>query len=105
MRRKENERPEWLSRDNRYKLLVPVDYKVGETTEKVTELQLRRLTGVELLILDGTGSFSDKLMQIIQGMTDLPRVVVARFDAVDLDRLDDIFGYFREPGSVTGAIS
>ena len=104
-RRVIGKRPAWLNPDNSYDLLLPFDYAVGDQQQKLARLQLKRLTGVELLILDQSFGFAEKLLQLIESQTGLLRVITSRIDAVDLDRIDDIFGYFREPGSVTGATS
>lgn len=104
-RRKKGTRPAWLGSDNRYTLLVPVSYQVGDRSEVLSEIQLRRLTAAEMLIMDEPIPFTEQILKIIETMTGLMRVVTLRLDSVDLDRIDDIFGYFMEPGSVTGAIS
>ncbi|MGE4323388.1 MAG: hypothetical protein AB7E60_10220 [Sphingobium sp.] len=104
-RRKPDQRPAWLNADNSYDLLIPVDYSVGGEPHRLITLPLRRLTAAELLILDESIPYTEKLMRIVQAMTDHMRAVVIRIDAVDWDRIDDILGYFREPGSVTGATS
>ncbi|MDH7971786.1 hypothetical protein QH494_06280 [Sphingomonas sp. AR_OL41] len=98
-------RPAWLNQDNSYDLLVPVEYKVGEEPQRLTRLQLSRLNGADMLVMDQPISFTEKLFLTLESKTGLPRIVITKIDAVDLDRLDDCFGYFREPGSVTGAIS
>jgi hypothetical protein len=98
-------RPTFLNEDNSYNLLVPVDYKVGDAPQTLGNVKLRRLNGGDMLIMDQPVGFSEKLLQTLESMTGLPRVVTAKIDAVDLDRLDECLGYFREPGSVTGAIS
>lgn len=104
-RRAPNQRPAWLNADNSYDLLVPVNFSVGGEEQTLDRLQLRRLTAADLLILDESIPYTEKLLKILQTMIDQMRVVVVKIDAVDLDRIDDVFGYFREPGSVTGATS
>lgn len=104
-RRKKDERPAWLGADNGYTLLCPVFYSVGEERKTLEYLQLRRLTAAEMLIMDEAIPFTEKVLKIIEAMTSLMRVVTLKLDAVDIDRVDDIFGYFTEPGSVTGATS
>lgn len=98
-------RPPFLKADNSYDLLVPKTYHVGETEHQLTRLQLRRLNGKDMLVLAEARTYPDKLLQIIADMANLQRVVVEKIDAVDIDRIDAILGYFREPGSVTGATS
>lgn len=104
-RRREGERPEYLTWDNRVPLLKPVNYVEGDDPRRIDELQLRRLNAADLLILDETTPYTDKQLRIVASMTGLPRVVLLKLDAVDVDRIDDVLGYFREPGSATGATS
>ncbi len=104
-RRKEGERPSFLNKDLSYDLLVPKTYRVGETEHRVDRVQLRRLTGMDMRILEEARPYTDRLFRIVSDMADLPIVVIEKLDAVDLDRIDDCLGYFREPGSVTGATS
>lgn len=104
-RRRKGDRPKWLGEGNVYTLLVPVTYQVGDEPKTLAQLQLRRLTAAEMLILDAPIPFTEQALQIIEAMTGLMRVVTIKLDAVDVDRIDDIFGYFMEPGSVTGATS
>jgi len=99
------ELPAGLTSDNMYHLLEPVKYQVGDEPETLRQLQLRRMTGAELEIMDKPIAYTVKLYELVEAMTDLPRIVVRKIDAADWDRLDDVFGYFRQPGSVTGAIS
>jgi hypothetical protein len=104
-RRKPGTRPQWLKADNCYELLVPLSYTVGEETVTVSILKLRRLTAADVLILDEAIPYTEKVLRIVENMTSLMRPATLRLDSVDLDRIDDVLGYFREPGSVTGAIS
>jgi hypothetical protein len=98
-------RPAYLLPDNSYNLLIPVDYMVGSESHQLTKVQLRRLNGEDLLMIDGPGTSTQKLFLLLEKMTGLLRVVTGKIDAVDLDRIDECIGYFREPGSVTGATS
>lgn len=104
-RRAPNSRPAWLKSDNSYDLLIPIEYRIGEERHGVETLKLRRLTASDMLILDEAIPYTEKLLKIIEAMTGLLRPATLRIDAVDIDRIDDILGYFREPGSATGAIS
>ncbi|MEO6217765.1 MAG: phage tail assembly protein [Sphingomonas sp.] len=103
--RKDGERPAWLTPDNSVKLLVPIDYSEGDQAKKLDRVQLRRLTAAEMLIINQSLPTTEKILQLIETMTGLLRVVTIKLDVVDLDRIDECFGYFREPGSVTGATS
>ena len=87
-RREPGKRPAWLKSDNSYDLLVPFEYGIGQDRYAVASLKLRRL-----------------LLKIVEAMTGLLRPATRKIDAVDMDRIDDILGYFREPGSATGATS
>lgn len=102
---KQADRPSFLTADNRYMLLLPVTYKEGDDERTLDQLKLRRLTGADLLRIDEQPTMNLKLLATIEAQTGLLRVVTGKIDAVDLDRIDDIFGYFRTPGSVIGAIS
>ena len=104
-RRKPNERPKWLNPDNTYDLLHPITWTQGESPQVTSRLNLRRLTAADMLILDEALPYTEKLLRIIEGMTGQLRAVTIRLDSVDMDRIDDIFGYFREPGQATGATS
>jgi hypothetical protein len=104
-RREPGTRPEFLEADNSFKLLVPITYQQGDTPVTLDRLQLRRLTGKERRTLDGPGLHTDKLLTIASEMTGLPVVVLEKWDSVDQDRVDDVLGYFMEPGSVTTPIS
>ncbi|RYY25244.1 MAG: hypothetical protein EOP62_14380 [Sphingomonadales bacterium] len=99
------QRPAFLTADNRVPLLVPVNYSIGEERQVVAELQLKRLTAAERLMLDEPMKYTEKQLRLLERMTALPRTVLLKLDEVDLDRVDECFGYFRTPGSVTGAIS
>jgi len=98
-------RPAFLAQDNSYVLVVPVTYMIGEEQQALSTVKLRRLNGADMLIMDQPISFTEKLFLVLESMTGLMRAVILKIDAVDLDRLDECIGYFREPGSVTGAIS
>ncbi len=104
-RRKAGARPDFLTTDNRVPLLVPVSFTVGEERHQLSELQLRRLTAAEMMIMDESLPFTEKVLRIVEAMTGQLRIVTIKLDAVDVDRIDDVFGYFMEPGSVTGATS
>jgi hypothetical protein len=104
-RREPGKRPAWLKPDNRYDLLLPFEYQIGQERHGVDHLKLRRLTAAEMLILDEAVPYTEKLLKIIEAMTGLLRPATLKIDAVDMDRIDDILGYFREPGSATGVTS
>lgn len=96
-------RPEFLDSSNRYKLLYPIEYSVGEERRIVDTLQLRRLTLADKMILDEPIVYSEKFVRILQDMTGEMRNALVRMDAVDAERIDQIFGYFLQPGPVVGA--
>lgn len=98
-------RPAFLPTNNRYKLLYPVSYSIGEEAHVLDELELRRLTLADRLILDEPISYAEKVTQILGKMTGNPRAVLLKIDATDADRIDQIFGYFLQPGPATGPIS
>ncbi|MEC7933028.1 MAG: hypothetical protein AB1431_09725 [Pseudomonadota bacterium] len=104
-RREPGKRPAWLKSDNSYDLLVPFEYGIGQDRYAVASLKLRRLTAADMLILDEAIPYTEKLLKIVEAMTGLLRPATLKIDAVDMDRIDDILGYFREPGSATGATS
>lgn len=101
----DGQRPPYLKPDNSYELLVPVERTVAGSAQKVTSVQLRRLVGADMMLMDGPLSATVKLFAVLEEMTGLPRDITGEMDAVDLDRIDECIGYFREPGSVIGAIS
>ena len=84
---------------------MPFEYGIGQDRYAVASLKLRRLTAAEMLILDEGIPYTEKLLKIVEAMTGLLRPATLKIDAVDMDRIDDILGYFREPGSATGATS
>lgn len=98
-------RPDFLDGSNRYKLLYPVQYRVGEEEKLLETLQLRRMTMADRLILDEQIVYSEKVLRILENMTGEFRAALLRIDAADGDRIDQIFGYFLQPGTATGAIS
>jgi hypothetical protein len=98
-------RPDFLDGNNRYKLLYPVKYREGEEERLLETLQLRRLTMADRLILDEKIGYSEQVVRILGEMTGEMRVVLLKIDAADGDRIDQIFGYFLQPGTATGAIS
>lgn len=98
-------RPDFLDANNRYRLLYPVEYHIGEERKVLDVLQLRRLTIADRLILDESIIYSEKVVRILTAMTGEPRVAMLKIDAADADRIDQIFGYFLQPGTATGAIS
>lgn len=101
----QKDRPPFLDGSNRYTLLYPVKYRVGEKEELLETLQLRRLTLADRLILDEAIVYSEKVARILADMTGEPRVVLLKIDAADCERIDQIFGHFLQPGTATGAIS
>jgi hypothetical protein len=100
-RREAGNRPAWLNDDNSVDLLFPLSYHEGETEKRIASLMLRRLTGKERRMMDAPGLHTDKLLNIVSAMTGHPVLVLERWDSVDQDRLDDVLGYFMEPGSAT----
>lgn len=103
--RDEATRPEFLLPDYRYVLLVPVPYQIGEEHHQLTELQLRRLTAADMVEVEKPFGGTQKIITAIERMTGIMRVVLMKLDALDIDRIDTCIDYFRQPGSVTGAIS
>lgn len=99
------ERPAWLQPDNRYKLIYPVTYKQGENDQILEELQLRRITLGDRVILDQQLPYAERLIQVLSNMSGQPAVIIRKIDAIDADRIDQIFGYFLRPGGATGATS
>ena len=98
-------RPDFLTAANRYTLLHPVDYRTEEGMQQMTEIQLRRLTLADRLTLDEPISYSERVARILVNMTAQPKALILKIDAADADRIDQIFGYFLQPGTATGAIS
>ena len=101
----EQTRPDFLDGSNRYRLLYPVEYMIGDTPQRLDMLQLRRLTLADRLTLDEPISYSERVARILVNMTAQPKSLILKIDAADADRIDQIFGYFLQPGTATGAIS
>ncbi|MDF7776866.1 phage tail assembly protein [Sphingomonas sp. AOB5] len=99
---KKVERPAYLTPDNRCPLLLPIEVIEGQQSRTVSELQLKRLTGADMLILDQPATYYERLLRLIEAQTGLLRVSTLKLDAVDLDRIDAVFGFFMAPGSATG---
>jgi hypothetical protein len=100
-RRKPGQRPTWLNSDNSVDLLVPVTYHIGDERNQMVKVKLRRLTAKERRMMDGPGLATDIVLEVVAAMTGDPVSLLERIDSVDLDRIEDVLGFFMEPGSVT----
>lgn len=96
-------RPEWLEHDNGYQLLHPIHYKEGGDVKSVSRLQLRRMTASDRLLAEDPGKYTERLIRLLEQMTDEPRQLLMKLDIVDLDRIDECLGFFMGHGPVTGA--
>lgn len=101
----ESGKPSFLDANNGYRLLYPIEYKVGEEVHAVDHLQLRRLTLADRMILDENVGYASRLARILANMTDRPYEAILKMDVIDSNRIDRIFGHFLQPGTATGAIS
>lgn len=101
--RDQNIRPDYLDTSDGYTLLYPIKWAAEDGVDVVRHLQLRRLTAKERLLGDEPVVYTERLLRIIESVTGHPRAFTLRIDAVDLDRIDHIFGYFMQPGPATGA--
>lgn len=98
-------RPAFLKPNNSYDLLYPVKWKEGEQEKLLEGLQLRRMTGHEKIISEGSGTLTERIIAILASMTGQMEIVLRKIDWVDLDRLDECIGFFTEHGPATGPIS
>ncbi|MFY9350847.1 MAG: hypothetical protein WBL20_08765 [Sphingobium sp.] len=85
-------RPAFLDGNDRYRLLHP--YFSAGLKAPVEFFQLRRLTLQDRVTFEGPGTYSARLLEVIADMIGQLRVDVEKLDAVDAERIDQIFGYF-----------
>ncbi|MCW3835968.1 phage tail assembly protein [Sphingomonas canadensis] len=96
------ERPAWLEPDNGYAMVSALPATAPDETA-ISRLQLRRLTAADMRAWDGFGDRVGRICTLVERMTGVPAGRLIKADAVDLDRIDDILGFFMEPGTATGA--
>mgnify|MGYP001556152595 CR=1 FL=1 len=97
-------RPAYLKPDNSYDLLFPVVYHEGEEKKLLERLKLRRLTGHEKILAEGSGTPTERTVEILASITNEMALVLRKIDWVDLDRLEECVGFFTDAGQTTGAI-
>ena len=84
--------------------MIQLIYPVTTKELNVTEIQVRRLKGRDMKLLENAESLStQRVVQMLHKLCDQPKHVIDDLDFVDIQRAEQVVGAFLLPGPGAGA--